>query len=268
MLMTNKTTIILATLAAIVIVYASLFTDVQTSGNKAYAQQAPYYFPSQQNTTSVTGTATLSVSPDLVDIQLGVDTQAKTAQEAMSENAQAMNATITAIQNLGITNNETGTNDFTITTVYNQTSPYPPYNEYKNALVGYKVSDTLLIKTTKLGLAGKILDVAVGSGTNRVDNVSFLLSPKKQQSVQNDLIGQAVLDAQSKAEKALSPLGQKIIGVKAVNLSEFNMHSSVPVYGLQEPTFQTSQMAVQTPILASNQDITTTVNVIFLIGAQ
>ncbi len=266
--MTNKTTIILATLAAIVIVYASLFTDVQTSGNKAYAQQAPYYFPSQQNTTSVTGTATLSVSPDLVNIQLGVDTQAKTAQEAMSENAQTMNATVTAIQNLGITNNETGTNGFTINPVYNQTGPYPPYNEYKNALVGYKVSDTLLIKTTKLGLAGKILDAAVGAGANRVDSVSFLLSPAKQQSVQNDLISQAVLDAQSKAEKALSPLGQKIIGVKAVNLSEFNMPSPVQAYSMAGIPAPEYQMAVQTPILASNQDITTTVNVIFLIGAQ
>ena len=266
--MTNKTTIILATLVAIVIMYTSIFAGMQIYGSKAYAQQVPYYFPSQQNTTSVTGTATMSVSPDLVNIQLGVDTQAKTAQEAVSENAQAMNATITAIQNLGITSNETGTTGFTIDPVYNQTGPYPPYNEYKNDLVGYKVSDTLLVKTTKLGLAGNILDAAVGAGANRVDNVSFLLSPAKQQSVQNDLISQAVLDAQSKAEKALSPLGQKIIGVKSVNLSEFNIPQPVQVYGMARMSVPEPSMEVQTPILASNQDITTTVNVIFLIGAQ
>ncbi|MGI0087611.1 MAG: SIMPL domain-containing protein [Nitrosotalea sp.] len=265
--MTNKTTIILATLVAIAIVSTTIFTDMQTSSNKAYAQQAMYYFPPPQNTTSVTGTATLPVSPDLVSIQLGVDTQAKTAQNAMNENAQAMNATIAAIQNLGIVSNETGTNSFTIEPVYNQTGPYPPYNEYKNELVGYKVSNTLLIKTTKLGLAGKILDAAVGTGANRVDSVSFSLSPAKQQSVQNDLIGEAVLDAKSKAEKALAPLGQKIVGVKTVNLSEFNMPSPVQVYGRAEMSVPTPQMA-QTPILASNQDITTTVNVIFLIGAQ
>ena len=265
--MTNKTTIILAALVAIAIVSTTVFSDMQTSDNKAYAQQAPYYFPPQQNTTSVTGTATASVSPDLVIIQLGVDTQAKTAQEAMTENAQAMNATITAIQNLGIASNETGTNGFTIDPVYNQTGPYPPYNEYKNELVGYKVSNTLLIKTTKMSLAGKILDVAVGAGANRVDSVSFSLSPAKQQSVQNGLIAQAVLDAQSKAEKALAPLGQKIIGVKMVNLSGFNMPSPEPVYRMAEMN-AAAPMVAQTPIITSNQDITTTVDVIFLIGAQ
>ena len=263
--MTNKTTIILAALAAIAIVSTTISTDMQTSSNKAYAQQAPYYFQ-QQNTTSVTGTATTSVSPDLVDIQLGVDTQAKTAQQAMSENAQAMNATITAIQNLGIVSNETGTNGFTIDPVYNQTGPYPPYNEYKNELIGYKISSTLLIETTKLSLAGKILDAAVGAGANRVDSVSFSLSPAKQQSIQNNLIGQAVLNAQSKAEKALAPLGQKIIGVKTVNLSEFNMPQPVQAYGMT--AMNAAPMMAQTPILASNQEITTTVNVIFLIGAQ
>lgn len=264
--MTNKTTIILAALAAIAVVSTTIFTDMQTSSNKVYAQQAPYYFQQQQNTTSVTGTATTSVSPDLVDIQLGVDTQAKTAQQAMSENAQAMNATITAIQNLGIVSNETGTNGFTIDPVYNQTGPYPPYNEYKNELIGYKVSSTLLIETTKLSLAGKILDAAVGAGANRVDSVSFSLSPAKQQSIQNNLIGQAVLNAQSKAEKALAPLGQKIIGVKTVNLSEFNMPQPVQAYGMT--AMNAAPMMAQTPILASNQEITTTVNVIFLIGAQ
>lgn len=264
--MTDKTTIILATLATIAIVLTMFSTDGQTYG-KAYAQQTPYYFQQQQSTTSVTGTATMSVSPDLVTIQLGVDTQAKTAQGAMNENAQATNATITAIQNLGIANNQTGTSSFTIDPVYNQTGPYPPYNEYKNELIGYHVSNTLLITTTQLNLTGKILDAAVGAGANRVDSVSFLLSPAKQQSVQNDLITQAVLDAQSKAEKALTPLGQKIVGVKTVNLSEFNMPSPVPAYGMTAMSVPGPQMA-QTPILASNQDITTTVDVTFLIGAQ
>jgi uncharacterized protein len=263
--MTNKTTIILAVLAAIAIASTTIFAEMQTYG-KAYAQQAPYYFPPQQNTTSVTGTATLSVSPDLVTIQLGVDTQAKTAQDAVSENAKATNATIAAIQNLGIASNETGTGSYTIDPVYNQTGPYPPYNEYKNELIGYTVSNTLLVKTTKLSLAGNILDAAVGAGVNRVDSVSFSLSPEKLQIIQNDLISQAVLDAQSKAEKALAPLGQKIIGVKTVNLSEFNMPQPVQAYGLAEE--RAAPMMVQTPILASNQDITTTVNVIFLIGAQ
>lgn len=261
MLMTNKTTI-LATIAAIAIV--SVFANAQSYDNKAYAQQAPYYFQSQPNTISVTGTATASVSPDLASIQLGVDTQAKTAQDAMNQNAQEMNATATAIENLGITPSEISTASFTIDPVYNNTGPYAPYNGYTNELLGYKVSNTLLIKTTQLGLIGQILDAAVGAGANRVDDVSFLLSPAKQQAIQDTLLDSAILDAQSQAQKALGPLGQKITGVQTVTLSEFNMPPPGPIY-------HSAMMAVQaqpTPIFTSSQDITTTVNVTFLIGAQ
>ncbi len=261
--MTHRITTILTAIAAIAIVSTTMFVGMHGSAYKAYAQTT-YYFPPEQNTTSVTGTATTTVSPDLVVIQLGVDTQATSAKDAMTQNAKAMNATATAIQKLNITNSEISTTNFTIQPVYNNTGQYPPYNEYKSVFVGYKVSNTLLIKTTKLGLAGNILDTAVGAGANRVDSVSFTLSPAKQQSVQNSLIGDAILDAQSKAQKALAPLGQKIIGVKSVNLSGFTMPQAMPVYsklGLAAPM-------VQTPIFTSNQDITTSVDVIFLIGAQ
>jgi uncharacterized protein YggE len=260
--MTKKLTTIL-TIAAIAIVSTVVFAAVQNS-DKAYAQ-VPYYYQAPQNTISVTGTATASVYPDLVIIQLGVDTQAKTAHDATSQNAQAMNATAAAIQSLGITNAEISTTNFTIEPVYNNTGPYPPYNDYKSEFVGYKVSNTLLVKTTKLGLAGNILDSAVGAGANRVDSVSFSLSPAKQQSVQNSLLANAIQDAQSRAQQALAPLGQKIIGVKSVNLSGFEPQ---PLYGYNKMDMAAPSAAVQTPIFASNQDITTSVDVIFLIGAQ
>lgn len=265
MLMTNKTKTVLAAIAAIAIVSTAVFAGMQSSGDKAYAQQVPNFYQPPQNTISVTGTATVSVFPDLVNIQLGVDTQATTAQDAMNQNAQAMNTTASAIQSLGITNAEISTTDFTIQPVYNNTGPYPPYNEYKSEFVGYKVSNTLLIKTTKLGLAGKILDTAVGAGANRVDSVSYSLSPAKQQSIQNSLLASAIQDAQSRAQKALMPLGQKITGVKSVDLSGFIMPQPVPLYNKMS---MAASQAVQTPVFASNQDITTSVNVIFLIGAQ
>jgi uncharacterized protein YggE len=125
------------------------------------------------------------------------------------------------------------------------------------------VSNTLLIKTTKLSLAGNITDAAVGAGANRVDDVSFSLSPDKQQSVQDDLLNKAVLNAKDRAVKALDPLSQKIIGVKMVDISEFNMPPPPRYYGAMS-----AAAAPSTPIFTSNQQVTTTVDVTFLIGDQ
>ena len=73
----------------------------------------------------------------------------------------------------------------------------------------------------------------------------------------------AVLDAKSRAEKAIDPLGQKIIGVKSVSLSEFNAPPP-PIY----PGAMSAMAERSTPVFSSNQQVTTTVNVIFLIGDQ
>ena len=83
-------TIHVLTLAAIAIVSATALSGLQPMGYEAFGQQGP--FPSQeQNTTFVTGSATTSVTPDLVVIDLGVDTQATAAKDALSQNAQSMN---------------------------------------------------------------------------------------------------------------------------------------------------------------------------------
>ena len=262
--MTTRKKTILATLTAILIVFTVVFASLEFSKKDVYGQQVSVTPASDDRTISVMGSATTTVLPDLATVQFGVDTEATTAQEAISTNSQIMNSTVTAIQNAGISKDEISTSSFSINPVYNDSSPDPTTGIHQSILTGYRASNTLYVKTTKLSLVGSVLDAAVAAGANRVDSVSFSLSPAKQQLLQDDLLGKAVLDAKSRAEKALDPLGQKIIGVKTVNLSEFNAPPPSPMYY----GAMANGMSASTPIFSSNQDVTTTANVIFLIGDQ
>jgi uncharacterized protein len=123
--MTTRTKIMLAALTAIAIVSIAVFASMQNSNNQVYGQQSPVLYPSRERTISVTGTATTDVSPDLVSIQFGVDTEAKTAKDAVNSNAQMMTAVVSAVQNLGITKDEISTAEYTIYPLYNQTKPDP-----------------------------------------------------------------------------------------------------------------------------------------------
>ena len=261
----NRTKIMLATLAVIAIVSTVVVASMQTSQDKADGQQVPVSFTTIEKTITVTGTATTSISPDIVTLQFGVDTEAKTAQDAISANSQAMDSVVTAVTGLGITKDEMSTASFSIYPVYNYSVPDPMTGIQKTILTGYKASNTLFIKTTNLSLTGKIIDSAVGAGANRVDDISFSLSPAKQQSTQNDLLSNAVVDAKSKAEKALAPLGEKITGVKSVSLSNF-VPPPRPMY--YAGAMAAPSVAKDTQICTSNQDVTTTADVIFLIGEQ
>jgi len=98
-----------------------------------------------------------------------------------------------------------------------------------------------------------------------VDSVYFTLSPEKQLQINDELIGKAVQNAQKKAENALIPLNHKIIGVKMVSLSDFGMPPPIPMYDMAYEGMAKSSSP--TPIFSSDQDVTTTANVVFIIGS-
>lgn len=259
---TNTNKIILAAFVAIAIIASSSVASMKTSENQAFAQQV--IAPSREKTISVTGTATTSVDPDRLNIQFGVETQAKTASEAIDSNNEAMNQVVDAIKKLGITEDEIHTSTFNIYPIYDSITDPKTGVYVRSELTGYRVSNILSVTTEKLTIGGDVIDAAVQAGANRVDSISFALSSEKQLAVQDDLIGKAVMNAKSKAEKGLDPLGQKIIGVKLVSLSDFSYPPPpIPYYSRADAGLE---MKASAPIFQSDQDVITTANVIFLIG--
>jgi uncharacterized protein len=245
---------------AVSISLASVFSEAEAQG-----EVTP--FPSREKTISVTGTATTEVKPDLLHVQFGVETQEKTAKEALEANSILMNAVVAAIKNAGILESEISTSNFNIYPVYEH------YQEertgrYTQELIGYRVSNVLSVETKKLDLAAPIIDGGVGAGANRVDSVFFALSPETHLQIKDNLLEKAVLNAKSKAQKALAPLDHKIIGVKAVSLSEFAMPYPTPMYRDGFAVAESAKLAEPTPIFTSDQDVSTTASVVFIIGSN
>ena len=222
------------------------------------------YDPSEQ-IISVSGSATASSNPDTLIIVLGVESEAKTANESLSQNSNSLNSVISSLKNSGISEDDIQTSNFSI---------YPLYDSIKDSngnwqqiLNGYRVSNILSIQTEKIDSAGDIIDAAVSSGANRVDNVSFQLSDDNLQKISDDLIADAINDATQKAEKALVPLKQKIVGVKSVVIHD----NVVPYYdspmrasfdGFAESSMKSS------PIMSGDEEISTNVSVVFYISQE
>lgn len=258
-----NTQVTLAAIGGLVLIFA-FAANLTLAENQADAETTP--FPSREKVISVTGTATTSVEPDLLVITFGMEIQEKTAKDALSKNSAAMNSVVDAIKSLGIPEDEISTSRFNIYPVYDSYND-PKTQRYTQELVGYRVTNTITIETSQLDKAADIIDGAVSSGANRVDNVYFTLSPQTQLDLKDELLGQAVLNAKKKAENALAPLNHKIIGVKAVSLSEFGVPPPMPVYD-GAMFAEGASVKSSTPVFSSDQDITTTASVIFLIGSN
>ncbi|MFB5611512.1 MAG: SIMPL domain-containing protein [Nitrosopumilaceae archaeon] len=252
----------LAAITGIVMVLA-FAVNLTPADNQATAETTP--FPSREKVISVTGQASTSVDPDLLIVTFAVETQEKTAKQALDKNSQLMNSVISAIQGVGITEDELSTSRFNIQPIYD--SYRDESGRYTQELIGYRVTNSISVETTNLDLAADIIDSAVGAGANRVDSVYFTLSPEKQLQIKDDLIGKAVLNAKAKAENALNPLNHQIIGVKAVSLSEFGMPPPMPMFRADFAMAE-SAGAAPTPVFSSEQDVSTTASVIFLIGSN
>ena len=252
-----------AVLAAIMVVSAG---SVYLDGNAVSAQENTS--SADERLISVTGIATTSVEPDLLVITFGVENQEPTAKEALDANSQTMNAIIRAIESTRITEDEISTSQFNIYPVYEGYED-PITKRWKQELVGYEVTNTITVETTKLDIAADVIDRAVNAGANRVDNVSFTLSPEMHMELKDQLIEQAILNAKTKAENALAPLDYSITGVKAVSLSEFGSSPlPIPMYEAAFDGAFAAKSSVSTPIFSSDRDVSTTANVVFTIGSN
>ena len=78
--------IVLATLSITVVMAFAFYLTL--AENQAAAQVTP--FPTREKVITVTGEATISVDPDLLVIRFGVETEAKTAIEALAVNSDLM----------------------------------------------------------------------------------------------------------------------------------------------------------------------------------
>lgn len=214
----------------------------------------------------VTGTASKKISPDKVSVTLGVETQEKTAQEAAKKNAEIMNAIINGLKVLGLDTSQISTSYYNIYPVYEykpilQERVLPSYPQ-NQVLVGYRVTDTITVTASASANIGEIIDAAINAGANQVQGVSYFVSEEVQSKMNTELIEQAVLNARMKAEKALAPLNMQIVGVKNLNLNDVYY----PIYK-SEVAFAVTP-AAPTPILPSEQQVSTSVSVTFMIGSK
>lgn len=213
-----------------------------------------------EHTISVTGIAQTTVIPDLLVIEFGVETNGDSAKSALDLNSNLLSNSISNLKSLGISEDNLSTSQFSITPLYDYYQDKET-GRHTSELIGYQVSNILLVKTDQLDSAAEILDSAVSSGVNKVNSVQFITS--SHSALKDSLIEDAINNAKSKAEIALLPLNQKIIGVQSISLNDFSIPSP-----MMRTAFADESMFGGTPVFSSENIISTSVNVVFLISEK
>ena len=174
------------------------------------------------NSISISGEGKASAAPDIAKIQIGLSTDAKTVIDAQKENTAKMNAVIAAIKDKGVADKDVKTSDYNI---------YPKYDwqNGKNNVTGYTVSQNLEVKIRDTKKVSDILTAATDKGANQVGNLSFQIDDKD--ALKNQAREQAIKNAQTKAKVLAEQLNVKL--GKVISFSEFSENDGVyPSYGI------------------------------------
>ena len=252
----HNTSINLSIVAFVVLFTSGLLVYLSTiNHHNAYAQLSS---PDNNKTLFVTGSATTETKPDKVTVSLGVETTNTKAKAALAANSELMNKIINALKTAGVKENETSTSSFSITPNRNYS-----VDTNQGKLTGFTVSNSIQIDSSNVNDTSEWVDIAVSSGANNVNSIYFSLSDKKLDEVKNELIKDAIENAEEKADIAASALGYKIVGIRTVSIDQVTPFFPQPVPYATE-SLKNDAFAPSTPILTGEQRISFNVNIVFL----
>ena len=161
--------------------------------------------PAYTITTQATGHA--SATPDTLDVTMGVDTRAATAQAALSAN----NTKTTALEHRfisgGVALKDLQTAGLSI---------QPTYARDGTTITGYEVTNTVQATLHNLNAAGGLIDAAPATVGNavRIDQMSFSVSDDSTVNAQART--DAVTKAQQQAQQIAKASGAKLGRIRAI----------------------------------------------------
>ena len=193
----------------------------------------------------VSGEGKSSRPPDEVIVQLGVETRAKTASRAGSDNADRMTAVRKALLALGLQESE-------ISTAY--------YNIRMEMMgqsgrdTNYVASNSVQVDSRKLNLVSRIIDASLQAGANNISSVQYTLSDTRDPM--RRALASAVADARLQAEALAEAAGGRL-----GSLLEMNAQSQRVIPYMENQAVLMRVAAAETPISARDVTVRATVGV-------
>lgn len=166
--------------------------------------------------------ATIRKPADELQLKIGVVTLGTQAEAALAENSAKMQAVTQSLEAAGLTRTEYQTGHFSINPTY---TPYPqnPPPDWKQTINGYEVSNSIIIHTDKIEMAGKFIDIANKAGANSFTDIRFGLHDPRAHW--KEALSAATQNAMSDAQTIATSAGVELARVLSITLNSTNVNA-------------------------------------------
>ena len=153
-----------------------------------------------------TATANVDVVPDMASVSAGVQSDGKTAQEAMAKNSQLMRNVFAALAANGVPERDISTTNLNLNARYD----YEQRTNGEPRLIGYRASNQITVRTRDLDGTGMLIDALLQAGLNNINGINFTVSePEAAQAQARAMaIEKARMKASMMAQAANVQLGR------------------------------------------------------------
>jgi uncharacterized protein YggE len=196
---------------------------------------------------TVSGTGKVKAVPDEAEFSLGVQSEGRTAREALAANSERMKRVLAALRAAGVAEGDIQTQDVSVSPSY----------EDESRITGYTTHNSVSVRIREFARAGAVLDAATNAGASDVYGPS--LSRSDRDELQSRALRSAVANARAKAEALAAAAEVQLGTVTAIEEQ---------AQGGYEPYFAAMRASkdAATPIEPGTQEIQATVTVTFSIG--
>ncbi|MEP6781206.1 MAG: SIMPL domain-containing protein [Gemmatimonadaceae bacterium] len=203
----------------------------------------------------VSANGEVRLAPDRANIQLGVETQAKTASVAAAENNRKQSAVLASIKALGIPSSAITTSNFSVTPIQRWDD-----KDKKTVIDGYQVTNLVVVVVSKLEQSGSVIDAALAAGANRVAGLTFeLADPAK---AREQAITNAVTQAKREASVAALAAGGSIGNLLEITINSFDQPRPTQMFAMTKMASD----AVSTPVSEGTVTVQVSVTTRWLYG--
>jgi len=209
---------------------------------------------------SVSGSGTVTGTPDRVQISFAVQNQNADVKIAQANNALTMNNVMDALAAAGIPRAQMKTTGYTITQINQQDTN----GILSGPATSYQVTNTLQVTLNDTSTAGQIIDTAVNAGANQVNSIQFMLSDEQAQALRSQALAKAVANARSDANAVAAALNVSITGTQSADISQG--YTPVVYSNYDSTALAAGKAAVPTPVQAGDITVTAQVTVVYTIG--
>jgi uncharacterized protein YggE len=208
-------------------------------------------------TLVVSGNGTVSLTPDIAYIYVGVHTDDVNLANGVSKNNSQAQALVDALKKAGVDGKDIQTSNFSVYSNNNGAIDKTTGQPIPNGIT-YSIDNTVYVTIRDLSKLGSLLNTVVGAGANTINSISFDVADKTA----------AMVQARQKAMTNASKLATELAKTAGVNLGEiqnvtYSDNSPIPYYGMGGGGAAAPNASV--PIQPGQTQISVTVSVTYTI---